>query len=115
MLNSAVKRFILPFSTKKSNEQFNSDDEIAAIYSISELERSKGAGLVLRQPEEKLIFIVQIGYPLWLFPNNSNALIFDGLSNFNYSIPYIELSKAKDFMENLRKLKDTRRLLNFPF
>ncbi len=108
MLNSAVKRFILPFSPKKSNEPFHSDAEIAAIYAISEIERAKGGGLVLRQPEEKLIFITQIGYPLWLFPNNLNAFIFDGLTNFNYSILYIELSKAKDFNENLEKNSKTR-------
>lgn len=108
MLSSSVKRFILPFSAEKSNEPFVSEVEVAAVYAVSEFERIKGGGLILKQPEEKLHFIAKMGYPLWLFPNNLIAYIFDGLNNFNYSFPYVELPIAKSFMENLEVNSKTR-------
>ena len=108
MLSSTVKRFILPFSAEKSNGSFGSEVEAAAVYSLSEFERMKGGGLILKQPEEKLHFIAEMGYPLWLFPNNLVAYILDGLTNFNYSIPYVELPVAKSLMENLEASSKTR-------
>ena len=86
MLNSAVKRFILPFSPGKSRELFRFDVEAAAVYAVSELERAKGGGLIVKQPEEKLLFIAKMGYPLWLFPSNETAYIFDGLNDFSCSV-----------------------------
>ncbi len=75
---------------------------------LAEFERNKGGGLILKQPEEKLHFIAEMGYPLWLFPNNLITYIFDGLNNFIYSIPYVELPTAKVFMENLEVNSKTR-------
>jgi hypothetical protein len=100
MLNSPVKRFMLPFSSEKSTEPLAYEVELAVIYSLAEFERQKGGGLILKQPEEKLYFISEIGYPLWLFPNSLFAYIFDGLGNFGYKIPYLELPSAKSFTEN---------------
>ena len=108
MLNSPVKRFILPFSQQKNREPFATKIEGAAVYALAELERNKGGGLILKQPEEKLRFIAEIGYPFWLFPNNSVAYIFDGLSNFSYSVPYVEFPTAKAFMENLEENSNTK-------
>ncbi len=108
MINSAVRRFILPFSPQKSGEPFNSEIEVAAVYALSELERAKGGGLVVRQPEEKLLFLAEMGYPLWLFPGKAAAFIFDGLNNYNYSVPYIELPDAKVFMDNLEEKSKTQ-------
>jgi hypothetical protein len=68
----------------------------------------KGGGLILKHPEEKLHFIAEIGYPLWLFPNSLTAYIFDGLNNFIYSVPYFELPHAKSFMDNLEAKSKTR-------
>ena len=67
MIDSTVNRFILPFSIQK-NSEVNSEIELAAVYAISEMERAKGGGLVVKHPEEKLLFVSQVGYPLWLFP-----------------------------------------------
>ena len=53
MLNSATKRFILPFSPQKSKDG-NYESELAAIYAVAELERSKGGGLIIKQPREKI-------------------------------------------------------------
>ena len=107
MLNSAAKRFILPFSPGKSREVFSFDVEAAAVYALAELERAKGGGLIVKQAEEKLLFITKIGYPLWLFPSNETAYIFDGLNDSNLSVHYFEVPLAKPFMESFEKNSKT--------
>jgi hypothetical protein len=107
MLNVAVKRFILPFSPGKSRELFSFDVEAAAVYALSELERGKGGGLIVKQPEEKLLFITKMGYPLWLFPKNETGYIFDGLNDSSMSVRYFEVPPAKTFIESLEKNSET--------
>ena len=87
----------MPFSPGKVGKLFSFDVESAAVYALSELERSKGGGLIVKQPEEKLLFIAKMGYPLWLFPNNETAFIFDGLNDSKLSVLYFELPPAKPF------------------
>ena len=107
MLNSAVKRFILPFSPGKSRELFSLDAEAAAVYALTELEKAKGGGLIVKQHEEKLLFITKIGYPLWLFPKSETTYIFDGLNNSSYSVNYVDLPSAKAFAESLERSSKT--------
>ena len=97
----------MPFSPGKSRERFSFDVEAAAVYALSELERAKGGGLIVKQPEEKLLFITKIGYPLWLFPNNETAYIFDGLNDSRLSVHYFEVPPAKPFIESLEKNSKT--------
>ena len=80
MLNPSPKRFILPFSPQKNREFFGSEMEFASVYAVAELDRAKGGGIIIKKTKEKLSFIAQIGYPLWLFPNSDIALIFDGVN-----------------------------------
>src|SRR5271157_2305982 len=101
MLNPALKRFILPFAPQKSREPFNTEVEEAAVYALVELERIKGGGIIVKQPEEKLVFLAKIGYPLWLLPKNETSYIFDDLSNSNLAMSYFELPSTKDFTESL--------------
>jgi hypothetical protein len=103
MLNSAVKRFILPFSPEKSREPLSSEVEAAAVYALAKLGRTKGSGLIVKQPEEKLLFITKIGYPLWLFPKSETTYIFDGSNDFRFSVHYFEVASAKIFIESLEK------------
>ena len=98
MLTSATKRFSLPFSSQKTSE---SGVEAAAVFAVAELERNKGGGLIARQPEEKLVFLSKVGYPLWLFPKNNSSFVFDGFADSSYSISYSEVPSAKAFMEGL--------------
>lgn len=98
MLTSAAKRFSLPFSTQKTSA---SEVEAAAVFAVAELERNKGGGLIARQPEEKLVSLSKAGYPVWLFPKNDTAFVFDGFGDSNYSVPYIEVPSAKVFIESL--------------
>ncbi len=108
MSNSPAKQFILPFSPKKNNETVASEVEVAAVYALVEFERMKGGGLILKQPEETIHFVAEIGYPLWLLPNNLVTYIFDGLNNYNYSFPYVELPTAQNFIKNLEANSKTR-------
>src|SRR5450756_366432 len=98
MLTSATKRFRLHFSTQKSSA---SEVEAAAVFAVAELERNRGGGLIARQPEEKLVFLSKIGYPLWLYPKNNLNFIFDGFGDSTYSISYTEGPSAKAFLESL--------------
>ncbi len=109
MLSSSVKRFILPFSTREETKNsFNKEIEAAAVFALTELERKKGGGLLIRQPEEKLLFIAKMAYPLWLFPRNETAFVFDGLNSSSSTLTYSELPPINDFMENLQKNSRTR-------
>ena len=108
MLNPAVKRFIMPFAPQKSREPLNAEVEEAAVYTWAERERSKGKGLIVRQPEEKLVFLAKLGYPLWLSPKNDVTYIFDGLRNHEFSASYFELPSTTVFLESLEASANTR-------
>ena len=51
---------MLPFSSEKNREPFGDEVELASVFAIAEFERSKGKGIVIRQPNEKLHFIAQL-------------------------------------------------------
>ena len=108
MSNSAPRRFILPFSQQKNREPFSNEIELATIYALAEFERVKGGGLVVKQQQEKMFFIAKAGYPLWLFPNNEIAFIFDGLNQFIHLMSYADLPTAKSFSESLESHSKTR-------
>ena len=109
-IGSDVKQFLLPFSVLSENrkEPFTPDLEIAAVFSLAELDRGKGGGFFSKRPEEKMAFIAKICYPLWLFPWSKTALIFDGLNRSKYTLPYAVVPDAKDFIENLKSSSKTR-------
>jgi uncharacterized protein YukE len=105
-----VKQLILPFSVLSENrkEPFTFDLEAASVFSLAEMDRAKGGGLISRQPEEKIVFISKMGYPLWLFPWSETTLIFDGLNRSNYTQPYAVIPDVKPFMENLKRASNAR-------
>ncbi len=98
MVTSTTKRFSLPFSNQKTSV---SEVEAAAVFAVAEIERNKGGGLIARQPEEKLVFLSKVGYPLWLFPKNDKTFVFDGFGNSSYNISYFKDPSANAFMVNL--------------
>jgi hypothetical protein len=87
-----MKRISLPFcvASKERVKPFTKDMEIAGLFYLAERERKKGEGTVIKKPAEKLAFITEIGYPLWLVPWKGMTLIFDGLEftekKLNYDI-----------------------------
>jgi len=109
MINSALRRMMLPFSSEKNREPFGNEVELASVFAVAEFERSKGKGIVIRQPKEKLHFIAQLAYPLWLYPKNEIAYIFDALnptSSTMLTVP--QLPSAKTFLETLDNQSKTR-------
>ncbi len=108
LVSAAVKRFTVPFSPEKIREPFSSEVEAAAVFALAESERGKGGGLIIKQPEEKLVTLAKVGYPLWLFPRNDSTFVFDGLDNCRCDIPYAEMPAAHTFLENLNENAKTK-------
>jgi len=108
-LSQKVTRLILPFSVLSENrtEPFSSDMERAAIYCFAELEREKGGGLILKKPEEKLVFLAEFYYPLWLIPWSELSLIFDGLKTTAHTLTYRNVPNVKTFIENMHRSSKT--------
>ena len=104
------KRYLLPFSvlSEKRKASFTEDLELATLFCLAEAERSKGGGLVTRQPEEQLEFIAKIGYPLWFVSWNNTVLVFDGLGRSNHTVSYSSLPDVKAFVDNFRRSAKTR-------
>jgi hypothetical protein len=109
-LAKRVKRIILPFAVaaKDRYKPFTKDMEMAAIYYLAERDRKKGEGRVLKKPEEKLVFIAQTCYPLWLIPWRRMTLIFDGLEFSNKSLFYDVIPDIKTFETDLQASSRSR-------
>lgn len=109
-IGSAYKQFLLPFSSLSENrkEPFTSDLEVAAVFSLAELDRAKGGGILSRRPEEKIAFIAKVGYPLWLFPWSETSLIFDGFNRSSHTLRYAVIPDVNGFIENLKRSSKTR-------
>jgi hypothetical protein len=98
MLSSTTKRLSLPFSTLKASDTCV---EAASVFAVADRERSKGRGLIFRQLEEKLVFLSQVGYPLWVLSKNNSNYVFDGFTDSAVSFSYLEFPSAKLFLEAL--------------
>ena len=108
-MSQKTARLIIPFSILSENrkEAFAEEMEKAAIYCFAELERRKGGGLILKKPEEKLVFLTEFCYPLWLIPWRNLSLIFDGLKATTYTLTYRSVPDVKAFMENVQRVSKT--------
>ena len=106
---SEVGKFLLPFAvlSERRNKPFTSDMELAAVFSVAELGRRKGGGMILRRSKENIAFLSKVGYPLWLFPFSKSVLVFDGLCISDYSLPYAQISNVKTFMDSLQTSSKT--------
>ena len=95
----------LPFSVLSENRglPFTPDLEAATIFTLAELERGKGGGLILKQPEETMKFIAKLGYPVWVSPWREIALAFDGLNQTSGTQPYLAFPDVAGFVENLKR------------
>jgi len=109
-LSQKIAKYILPFATSAENrkELFTKEIEKAAIFCLAELERGKGGGLIVKQPEEKLAFIAEVCYPFWLANLDDTRLLFDGLNMNSHTITYPLIPDVQGFTENLNKTSKTR-------
>jgi hypothetical protein len=98
MVTTQTTPIILPFVDQKGSEP---DAMAAAVFTVAEIARNKGGGLLSRQPPETLAFLAKAAYPLWLFPKDKTVLLFDGLGSFTHELPYAEAPSAKAFLSAL--------------
>jgi DNA repair exonuclease SbcCD ATPase subunit len=105
-----VKQFILPFSVPSENrkESFTKEMERATIFCLAELERAKGGGIILKQPIEKLAFIIETCYPFWLVPWSETDLLIDGLGTTTSTMPYKAVANVKAFIESIERGSKTQ-------
>jgi len=105
-----IRKLILPFAVagKDRFKPFTKDMEMAAIFYFAERDRKKGEGRVLKKPEEKLAFIAETCYPIWLIPWMGRTLIFDGLEFTNPSISYDVLPDVKAFDNDVQASSKSR-------
>jgi len=109
-LAKRIRKLILPFAVagKDRFKPFTKDMEMAAIFYFAERDRKKGEGRVLKKPEEKLAFIAETCYPVWLIPWRGRTLIFDGLEFTNPSMSYDILPDVKAFDNDVQASSKSR-------
>ena len=101
---------VLPFAitAEDRTRPFSKDTEMAAILYMAEADREKGEG-ILRKTDEKLVFITEACYPLWLAPWNGGALVFDGLGITRHALSYDTLADIKTFNKHIKHSTKTTR------
>jgi len=97
-------KLILPFATSTGDriKDFTKDMEMAAILYMAESNREKGEGHIFKKPDEKLVFIAEACYPIWLVPWNEQTLLFDGLGITAHTLPYDKLPDIKTFNKDIQ-------------
>lgn len=105
-----AETLILPFSTLSENrtEQFTKEIERAAIFCLTDLEKARGRGLVMKQPPEKLAFIAEVYYPFWLATLDNINIIFDGLDTISHTLTYLTIPETQIFIDNGERSCKTR-------
>jgi hypothetical protein len=109
-LTKYVKKLILPFavSSKDRYVPFTKDMEMAAIFYLTERDRKKGERRVLKKAGEKIGFIAETCYPIWLSPWKGKTLIFDGLEFSNPSISYDIIPDPTTFENDIQGSSKSR-------
>jgi hypothetical protein len=102
-------RLILPFATPAANrlKDFTKNMEMAAILYLAESNREKGESHILKKPDEKLVFITDACYPIWLIPYNGGTLVFDGLGITSHTLSYNTIPDIKIFNKDIQENKKT--------
>jgi len=97
-------KFILPFATSAQDriKDFTKDMEMAAILYLAESNREKGEGRILKKPDEKLVFIAEACYPIWLVPWNGGTLLFDGLGATAHTLSYDTVPDTTAFNRDIK-------------
>lgn len=109
-LQNPVEKIILPFAFNQTNTDLNENEEKAAVFCTTELERKKGGGLFKKQETEKILFISKVFYPFRIVPFNELTTIVDGLNIANHTITYPTLTDLKQIIEKLRSPQMTRQI-----
>jgi hypothetical protein len=96
---STPKQLALPFTTQSENrkEPFSSEEEVAAVFALAELERKNG-GITSKQ--EKINYITKVGYPFWFIVQESVTYVFDGLDKLPQNCSYYEAPQTEPMIKD---------------
>ncbi len=99
-----VTKLILPFAVPAEDriKAFTKDEEMAAVLYLAESNRKTGDGHFWKKPDEKLAFIAEACYPIWLVPWNGQTLLFDGLGVTTHTLSYDTLPDTNAFNNDIR-------------
>jgi len=106
---------LLPFSVRAEDrvKRFTKDVEKAAIFCLAELDRNKG-GLIRKKPPEKILFVAEACYPIWLVPWGNVTLLFDGIGLRKRTVPFDILPDMNVFLREIKaNAKSTDAYLDF--
>jgi len=105
-----VTKLTLPFAVPEEDrvKAFTKDMEMAAVFYLAESDRGKGGGRILKKPAEKLAFIAEVGYPIWLFPWRRRTLLFDGLGVTTHALSCDILPDIRAFDNDIQGSAKTR-------
>jgi hypothetical protein len=103
--NGLKTRLILPFAVpaKDRAKPVTKNMKIAAIFYIAESNRKKGEGHILKKTDEKLIFIAEARYPIWLVQRGGATLLFDGLGVSSHTFSYDIIPSAQTFNKDVKR------------
>ena len=105
-----VTKLILQFAAPAEDRAtaFTKDMEMAAVFYLAESDREKGERRILKKPAEKLVFVAEACYPVWLFPWREMTLLFDGLGVTKQTLSYDILPDIKAFDNDIQASAKTR-------
>jgi DNA-binding ferritin-like protein len=99
-----ITNVVFPFTVPSEDRKIplRQRMELAAIFSLAELSRDKGGGLISKKPAEETLFISRIHYPLWFIPWKRRTLVFDGFDMKSYTLSFDILPDANIFVQEMR-------------
>jgi len=99
-----VTNVMFPFTIPSKDRKISLKEriELAAIFSLAELTRDKGGGLISKKPAETILFISKVCYPFWFIPWKRRTLIFDGLNTNSHRISFDIFPDANIFIQEMK-------------
>ena len=109
-MRQQVTKLILPFALPAEDRAtpFTKDMEMAAVFYLAESERGKGGGRITKKPAEKMVFIAEACYPIWLAPWRGRTLLFDGVGVTTHTLFYDIPPDIKAFDNDVQRSAETR-------
>jgi len=112
-IRSGLKtKLILPFAVPAEDrtKPVTKNMKIAAIFYLAESNRKKAEGHILKKTDEKLIFIAEARYPIWLVQRGGATLLFDGLGVSSHTFSYNIMPSAQAFNKDIGRNAKTWRI-----
>jgi hypothetical protein len=103
--NGLRTKLILPFAVpaKDRAKPVTKNMKIAAIFYLAESNRKKSEGHILKKIDEKLIFIAEARYPIWLVQRGGATLLFDGLGVSSHTFSYDIIPSVQAFNKDIQR------------